>query len=400
MRTIPYKQLFFSRSFPLSFFNNSQTNTIITDCSSLNICLVKKRKIINNFHVLSFLCRLIIDIEHDQQMNRFLFIRDTFLLLLYALTSLLALIGNGFVCRISFKRRNNLLSQPTTKLPLSTSSIFFLNLALADALSGLTIPIQFLFCSNYFLQKYSFSSYLCVLSKSIQILGYNASTLTICVIAFDRYRLVQYPFQQYYQRKTYRAILFTWIISGLFSATCLISMKVHTYFNSYQKLISCQILFPLPVKYLSSDYIRKIRVFCLIILFYIIPLVVITILCLLTMRTIARRSIVGVQQFRTFEQSRTRSIRLLMVIVIVFALSHLPVHFIHLRDFFISPSKVSPVRSARPNKCNDSTMYLLFYWLGISSCCHNPIIYSWFNRQFRSLVLQCCRSIIHCRRQQ
>ena len=328
-------------------------------------------------------------------MSRLLAVRDTCLLLLYAFTSLFALIGNGLVCRISLQRRPHYFTQSTAKLPLSTTCIFLLNLALADALAGLTIPLQFVFCSKLFLEKLSFGPYLCVSSKSIQILAYNASTLTICVIAVDRYRVVQNPLKQSCRRQMCRAILFTWISSGLFAASCLVSMKVHTYFHSCQKLISCQILFPLPEKFLSSDIVRRVRVSCLIILFYFVPLLIITILGVLTMRTIARRSIIGVQQFQTFEQSRTRSIRLLMVIVVVFALSHLPVHSIHLRDFFILSSQTSPVRT---NKCNDSTMYLLFYWLGISSCCHNPIIYSWFNRQFRAISVNFFRSLMSCRR--
>lgn len=317
-------------------------------------------------------------------MINFILIRDICLLLLYMLTSLLALIGNGLVCRISFQRKHS------THLPLHTASIFLLNLALADALSGLTIPFQFLFCSKYFIENFTISSYLCVFSKSLQILAYNASTLIICVIAFDRYRLIQKPLKQYYQRNTRLFIFFTWFFSAIFAASCLVSMRVHTYFISYDKLISCQVFFP----NISSDFIRKIRVFCLIILFYIIPLLIISILCTLTMRTIARRSVIGVQQFSTFKQSRTRSIRLLIIIVIVFALSHLPLHVMHLRDFFISPSKYLP----KLTKCNDTTIYLFFYWLGINSCCHNPIIYSWFNRQFRTVALNFCRSIIFCTR--
>jgi len=285
-------------------------------------------------------------------MNRFVFIRDIFLLLLYTLTSLLALITNGFICRINLQRQKYLFSQ-ATNLSLGTTNIFLFNLALADALSGLTIPIQFLFCSKYFLETFSFSSYICVLSKSIQILGYNTSILTICVIAFDRYKLVQNPFQQYYRRKIYRIIFLTWFLSALFSASCLISMNVDTYFNSHQKLISCQILFPLTIKSISSVYIRKIRIFCLIIFFYLLPLLILTILYILTIRMIARRSIIGVQQFQTFEQSRTRSIRLLMVIVIVFTLSHLPINILYIRDFFISSSSssnVSPICSQQTNK--------------------------------------------------
>ncbi len=269
---------------------------------------------------------------------------------------MIALIGNGLVCRICFQRKHS------TNIPLSTTNIFLITLALADALSGLTILIKILFCSKYFLENLIISSHLCVLSKSIQILTYNTSTLIICVIAFDRYRLIRDPLKQYYQRNTRQSIFFPWFFSGLFAGTCLISMRVHTYFISYEKSISCQVFFPSS----SSDFIRKIRVFCLVILFYITALLIISILCILTMRTIARRSIIGVRQFPTFQQSRTRSIRLLIIILLVFTLSHLPVHFMHIRDFIISSS----IRFLQKNKCNDTTIYLFFYWLGISSCCH------------------------------
>ncbi|UJR08925.1 hypothetical protein I4U23_013177 [Adineta vaga] len=320
-------------------------------------------------------------------MINFLFIRDSCLLLLYTFTALLALLGNGVVFRVSFLRKQ------ANYLPLSTTSIFLLNLAFSDALCGLTIPIQFLFCSTYFLENIPYSSYLCIFSKSTQILAYNASTLTMCVIAYDRYRLIQNPLRQYSRRNTRQAILFTWSFSALFAISCFISMKVHTYFISKQKLISCQILFPIKNSFVSIDLIRKIRVICLVLLFYIIPLVIISLFCCFTMRTIARRSIIGVQQFSTFKQTRSRSIRLLIIMVLVFALSHLPVHFLHIHDFFMPTSLL---HGLKVHKCNDTTIYLVCYWLGISSCCHNPIIYSWFNRKFRTTALNCFRSIIFC----
>lgn len=327
-------------------------------------------------------------------MNHLILIQNIFLLILYTITSLLAVINNSLICRISLQRRKHLFSH-SRHIPLCATNIFLLNLAVADALVGLTIPIQFLFCSKYFLDTFTFSSYICVLCKSIQILGYNTSTLTTCVIALDRYRIVQNPFQQYYRRKTCRIIFLTWFLSSLFSTSCLISMKVDTYFNSYDKLIGCRILFPTTIKSFSIYYIRKIRIFCLIFFFYIIPLMTITILCLLTMYKIAHRSIIGVRQFSTFEQSRARTIRLLMVIIIVFTFSHLPINFLYIREFFLSSSTISSIET---NKCNDSKTFLLFYWLGISSCCHNSIIYSWFNRKYRRLIFNWCRPLTYTRR--
>lgn len=312
-------------------------------------------------------------------MIQWIFLRDMSLVLLYIFTSLLALIGNGFVCRLSFQQNSS------CNLPFSTTRIFLFNLALADAFAGLSIPMQFLFCSKTLLDICPFSAYLCVLSKSFQILAYNTSTLTICVIALDRYRMIDDPLRQYYHRHIRRSIAFTWFISAIFACTCVISMRVHTYFISMEKLISCQVFFP----NVCSDLIRTIRVFCLMIFFYVLPVIILIILCILTMKILARRTIIGVQQLPKFHQSRTRSIRLLIVIVTVFALSHLPVHYFHLRDFFFT--------STKSRQCNDTTIYLFFYWLSISSCCHNPILYSWFNRQFRHLIFHCMKKIFLCR---
>ena len=37
-------------------------------------------------------------------------------------------------------------------------------------------------------------------------------------------------------------------------------------------------------------------------------------------------------------------------------------------------------------------MYLLFYWLAMSNCCVNPLVYYWMNRRFRDYFNQalCC----------
>lgn len=308
-------------------------------------------------------------------------LRDSCLLLLYILTSLLALIGNGLVCRICVQRKNS------NNLPLSTTSIFLLNLALADALSGLTILLQFIFCSRYFLENFLFSPHLCQINKCLQILAYISSTFIICVIAFDRYRIIQDPLQRHYHRKARLSIFIIWIFCGIYASNCFFSTRVLIFFDSYEKLISCQILFPNP----STNFLRHIRLFCSVFIFYFIPMIILSILCALTMHTIARRSIIGARQVSNFQKTKIRSIRLLIIIVIVFALSHLPVQLINIRTFFTRPST--------SRRCNDSTTYLFFYWLSISSCCHNPIIYSWFNRQFRTLVVNCFRSMISCRRQ-
>ncbi|CAF0930000.1 unnamed protein product [Adineta ricciae] len=330
-------------------------------------------------------------------MSELIILRDVFLLLLYTLTSIFALISNGIVFRVIFRRGHHLLFQSTIHFPLSTTRILLLNLALADTLLAVTIPIQFISCSTYFLNHFSISSYICILNRFMQVLGYNASTVTICLIAYDRYRLIRNPLSKYYEPKLFRSLLSTWILSSLFSASCLLSTKSQIYFPSTRTFIGCQILLPTIAKDFSNGYILKRRIFCAMISFYIIPLVTVTILCVLTMRVIFRRSTIGVQRFQSFKQTRRRSLVLLLMTAIAFALSRTPIYLVHLHEFLIASSKTSPTRSVRAsNLCNYSTLYLLFYWLSISSCCHNPIIYNWFNRRFRLLVVDCYRSILYC----
>jgi len=117
------------------------------------------------------------------------------------------------------------------------------------------MSLQFLFCSFYLLENFLISPYICVALKSIQVLTYNISILTMVVIAIDRYHLIHNPLQSFSQRlKPKYSLFMVWLLAILFSLTCLISMKVSEYFRSANDLIECRILFPnvLPISSIFS----------------------------------------------------------------------------------------------------------------------------------------------------
>ncbi|RWS15037.1 putative G-protein coupled receptor 83-like protein [Leptotrombidium deliense] len=66
------------------------------------------------------------------------------------------------------------------------------------------------------------------------------------------------------------------------------------------------------------------------------------------------------------------------MVLVVFIICWLPVHTYHLIIFFSKPKKIPK------GYCNNSTTYFILYWLSISSCCYNPIIYYIFDDRFRS----------------
>ena len=246
----------------------------------------------------------------------------------------------------------------------------------------MTIPFQFLFCSYYLLENFKISPYVCVGLKSIQILTYNVSILTMVVIAIDRYQVIHKPLQLSAKRLRPRySLVAVWLLAFLFAVTCLVSMKVSEYFLDSYQLIGCRVLFPNALTIFTTLF-RKIRVTVLAVCFYLIPLIITTRLYLLCVCTIAKRFTIGESNYARFSESKRRTIKVLIVILLVFALCWLPIHVMNIKDFYFQHSTATINQSGNRN-CNASTLYTIFYWLAINSCCYNPFIYSWFNRTFR-----------------
>ena len=309
---------------------------------------------------------------------------DSFTLILYSLTFLIGSVGNMFVLRVLFRQR-----KAAEHRSMSITNIYLTNLALSDLLSSITIPLQFLFCSYYLLENFLLGPYICVLLKAIQILTYNISILTMVVIAIDRYRLIHNPLQSYNKRLNPKyALLIVWLLAILFSLTCLVSMKVSEYFQSSDHLIGCRVLFPkvLPI---SSTLLRQIRATLLVVGFYFIPLLIIIPLYVLSIRTIYQRPKISQFNHSQYAESKHRSITLLIFIPLAFSLCWLPIHIMNMYDFY-SPKEISMLNRSKIRSCNASTVYTIFYWLAITSCCYNPFIYSWLNKTFRNSLPKCC----------
>ena len=95
--------------------------------------------------------------------------RDSIVLFLYLITAVLAIIGNVFVCLVVYKKAN--LRSTTYKLVV--------NMAVSDIIGGLSIPLQWLFCATFLLDKGVFAQRVCGTLKSI------ANSLILCVDVYD-----------------------------------------------------------------------------------------------------------------------------------------------------------------------------------------------------------------------
>lgn len=158
-------------------------------------------------------------------------------------------------------------------------------------------------------------------------------------------------------------------------------MRVSIYFKSAVELISCKVAFR---SNSSSDFdMRKFRIILLISTQYLFPLIMTGFFYFLIWRIIKPNSKVELTKFNQNQvmyqiNSKKRTVIMLITIVVAFSISWAPLHFLHFYNFFVAPLTSST--------CNSSTIYQLFYFLAISSCCFNPFFYYHSNSIFKDEI--------------
>ena len=291
-------------------------------------------------------------------------LRDVFVLTLYMMTTIIALFGNSLVCRVVVK----------SKRLQTTVNLLIVNMAFSDIFCAVTIPLQWVICSEELLDKYKNLYIGCAITKSIQVLSFYVSSLTFTAIAIDRYIVVHYPIKR---RSPRFFITIVWIISLTFILMTAVSIKIFTFSFASDPIIKCRVVLRFEFPF-SSDILRHIRILGVVFTQYLLPVIISLVLYSKIVFKIWRRDVgdmIDVQK-SNLGQIKKRTIKMLIIVVLVFAICWLPVNIIHFIDFYGNRLNNSG--------CNATTLYLIFYWLGISSCCYNPFIFWWLNDDFRA----------------
>ena len=207
-----------------------------------------------------------------------------------------------------------------------------------------------------------------------------ASVLTLVVIALDRFFAVVYPF------KRARVIRKIWIVSTVIWVLSGLSMSPYLYY--YKSLLlqdgyhHCFVSWePLAESWEAS----RIYFAFIFIALYLIPLFIIAIFYGIVSFKLWIRRIPGnpsAANLRHAELSKRRTIKMLIIIVIVFSLCWLPAHLMHFFIFFDEETYYKI----------PSLWQLIAFGVSQGNSSINPYLYMALNRNFRRAYVDVLRS--------
>lgn len=222
----------------------------------------------------------------------------------------------------------------------------------------------------------------CKLTQYLFLFPIATSIVTILVVAIDRFFAVYYPLEGQVFRKPKTMTATIWICSAVLMSPTLAIFKVTSSPDGNWYCISYFAQDPHLADILSKVYYSMIFV-----LLYLLPLLVIAVLYTLICYKLYHRKIPGLSRAqayrRTVEKSKRKVVKVLVMIVAVFALCWFPAHAMHYYVTFHSE-----YYARMP-----SYLFPLLLWISHTNSAIDPCLYiilsQNFRREFRKVLSQC-----------
>jgi len=270
------------------------------------------------------------------------------LTVLFVVTIIVALVGNTLLIYIVWKK-------PETR---NLTSFLFVNMAVADLLVAVfQMPISI---AHFYIS--GGSDLICRFQYYVLYVSMIASIFSLAVMAFDRYFAVVHPFRRsIWFRKPKIVMPIIWITS-----TALMSIAPFTFRLIGGKCrVEASLLFPFYTFFFLVGFL--------------VPLVVISVLYTLVARKLWLHQmpvdhVVGENQ-RIPEIPKKKVIRMLAIVVVIFAVCWLPLHVFQMDE------GVSMVMSGLQDGAEWEPYEIIYicYWLSQANSAINPWLYIGLN---------------------
>ncbi|XP_053922239.1 neuropeptide FF receptor 2 [Cuculus canorus] len=290
----------------------------------------------------------------------------------YLLIFLLCMVGNGVVCFTILKSKNM----------HTVTNLFILNLAVSDLLVGIfCMPTTLL---DNIIAGWPFGSLVCKMSGTVQGISVSASVFTLVAIAVDRFRCIVYPFKQKLTVPTAVVIIAViWILAVAIMCPSAVMLRVQEekhfrvilgYGNETRPIYWCREDWPDPG-------MRKIYTTVLFANIYLAPLSLIVIMYARISIALFNTAVPAVgkhsqEQRHSVSKKKQRVIKMLIIVALLFTLSWLPLWTLMMLSDYANLSDAQL-------QIINIYIYPFAHWLAFFNSSINPIIYGFFNENFR-----------------
>ncbi|NXL12915.1 GALR2 protein, partial [Setophaga kirtlandii] len=271
--------------------------------------------------------------------------------LVYFIIFLVGTVGNSLVLAV-------LLRNGQVK---NTTNLFILNLGVADLCFILfCVPFQ---ATIYTLEGWVFGPFMCKAVHFFIYLTMYASSFTLATVSLDRYLAIRYPLHSRELRTPRNALLAICLIWGL---SFIFSGPYLSYYQEFQlaNLTVCH-----PIWEISQ---RKIMDTCTFIFSYIIPVLILSLTYVRTIRYLWR-SVDPLQDMSESKKAKRKVTRMIIIVAVLFCLCWLPHHLVILCVWF----------GYFPLNHSTYVLRILSHVISYANSCVNPIVYALVSKHFR-----------------
>lgn len=276
-------------------------------------------------------------------------------ILLYLVVILLGVVGNTLV----------VVTVAKTRKMWTATNVFIANLALAD----ISVCVVDLPLSAYYqlTDDWIFGQFLCRVFPLLFAVVVYTSSLSLTMIAIDRYILVLHPTAR---RMTVSNALVLVVVIGVFAATIAAPIAMYSrYVVIDDALLNLHRRYCIEMWPNAHD--RRIYSIATLILQFVLPLVLIV---ALYCRILGRLR----ERIKKSKSRKTKTTKMLIAVVTVFAIAWTPFHI-----FVIISEFDADVVKGKYFKFVDAIMRCF----AMSSSCINPLLYGWMNDNYRIAFL-------------
>ncbi|XP_048036956.1 neuropeptide FF receptor 1 like 1 [Megalobrama amblycephala] len=282
-------------------------------------------------------------------------------ILSYLLVLLLCVVGNGLVCLVVIRNRNM----------RSVTNLFILNLAISDLLVGVfCVPTTLI---DSLISGWPFSQITCTMSNLIQGMSVSASVFTLVAIAVDRFTGIVYPFHHRLRPvSALFAIIFIWLLAFAIIFPSAATLTVIRLDDIY--MVQDNQIYPLFVCFEDWPRADMRRVYTTVIFVhvYLAPLGLISIMY----GCISAKLSNSLRENRVRSRRRMKVIKMLIIVAVLFMVSWLPLWTLMLLTDYQDLDR-------QQIDFLSSYLFPVAHWLAFFNSGVNPIIYGFFNENFR-----------------